>query len=180
MSFHNLSLILERGRPAAKRFLAGSDDIDCTKEARFLGYTTHILQRVEKLDHNPSSGTRKGRRSGLVSSDTDSGAATPGRVRRAEQAVDEVLHLGMLQSLLDTARPSTIVLASGDAAKAEFSDGFLKQVERALLRGWKVEVVAFQATTGYAYRDPEWVSRWSKSFKFIPLDDFADMIHVPS
>ena len=120
---------------------------------------------------------RKGNRSGLTSSDTDSG--TPGRMKRAEQAVDEVLHLGMLQSLLDADKPSTMVLASGDAAKAEFSDGFLKQVERALVKGWNVEVIAFKATTGFAYRDPAWVSRWGDSFRLIPLDSFTEMLHVP-
>ena len=157
--------------------MAGSDDIDCTQEARALGYTTHILQRVDKIELTVASSTRKGNRSGLTSSDTDSG--TPGRTKRAEQAVDEVLHLGMLQSLLDAEKPSTMVLASGDAAKAEFSDGFLKQVERALRKGWNVEVIAFQATTGSAYRDPAWIARWGQSFKLIPLDGFAEMLHLP-
>jgi hypothetical protein len=178
LSFHNFSMILERGRPAAKKFLAGSDDIDCTQEARLLSYTTHILQRVEKPDLSSSPGKRKGNKKGRSSSDSDS-SSPAGRTKRAEQAVDEVLHLGMLQSLLDTEQPSTIVLASGDAAKAEFSDGFLKQVERALLKGWKVEIVAFKANISYSYRDPAWKARWGSSFRIIPLDDFTDLLHIP-
>ena len=44
-SFYNLSLILERGRPIAKRVLAGSDSGDPTREAGLLGYELCILQR---------------------------------------------------------------------------------------------------------------------------------------
>lgn len=175
LSFHNLSFILERGRFTAKKSLAGSDNIDCTQEAASLGYKTNILTKIEK--HGPMSPPKRGAKIAL-SSDSDSNYLG-GRVKRAEQGVDEVLHLDMLQSIVDSPAPSTMVVASGDAAEAEFSDGFYKQVERALRNGWKVEVVAFKANIGRAYRDAQRNSRWGSSFRIIELDDFVELLHTP-
>jgi hypothetical protein len=76
--------------------------------------------------------------------------------------------------LVDTPYPSTIVLASGDAAEAEFSGGFLKCVERALLKGWKVEVMAWGDGLSQEYRSPRFVERWRGQFKVIELDDFCE------
>ena len=92
----------------------------------------------------------------------------------AEQGVDELLQMKLLESLIDTAEPTTIVLASGDAAEAEYSGGFLKNAERALARGWKVEIVAWNHGLSKDYRDREFVKRWDGKFKIIELDDFAE------
>ena len=89
-----------------------------------------------------------------------------------EQGVDEILHLKIAQSLIDTEPPSTIVLASGDAAEAEFSDGFLKMVTRALQKGWRVELAAFRSNLSSAYRKRAWTTRWRSMFTIIELDDY--------
>ena len=90
-----------------------------------------------------------------------------------EQAVDEILHLKILESVVDANEPSTIVLATGDAAEAEYSQGFLKMVERALGKGWKVEVVSFRKNISGSYRKKEFRDRWGSHFKIIELDDFV-------
>ena len=174
LSFQSLSFILERGRATAKKLLAGSDNIDCTQEAAFLGYKTSILAKVEIPELMITS---KHRATIGMSSDSDINNKAAPRMKRAEQAVDEILHLGMLQSIIDAPMPSTMVLASGDTAEAQFSDGFYKQVERALCRGWKVEIVAFRASIGRAYRTPEFTSQWRSSFRVIELDDFVKFLH---
>ncbi|CAG8582316.1 4097_t:CDS:10 [Diversispora eburnea] len=62
-----------------------------------------------------------------------------------EQCVDELLHLKILESLLDYKAPATLVLASGDGKDAEyFQGGFHKCIIKALERGWKVEVISWQ------------------------------------
>lgn len=62
-----------------------------------------------------------------------------------EQAVDELLHLKILQTLLLVEEPSTIVLATGDANRSTFNDqGFLGCVRLAIKRGWCVELWAFR------------------------------------
>ena len=177
LSFHNLSLILERGRSTAKRVLVGSDDIDSTQEARLVGYETNILERVQKFKTFLGRERRPRNNTPGPSSGSDS-YATQGQVKNVEQAVDEILHLKMSQSIIDSERPSTMVLATGDAAEAEYSDGFLRTVERALKKGWKVELVAFRENTSFAYRKPWWTTQWGSSFTIIELDDYAELLLV--
>ncbi|KAG0320732.1 hypothetical protein BGZ97_012940 [Linnemannia gamsii] len=63
---------------------------------------------------------------------------------QGEQGVDELLHLKMLETLLDH-EPATIVLASGDGGDSEFGGGgFYAVIKRALNRGWHVEVVSWE------------------------------------
>jgi hypothetical protein len=145
MSFHNFSLVLERGRPAAKRVLVGSDKIAAIRQARELGYETNILERVHKAKE--MTPRQKKFRSAGATSDYTSGSETPALPapeKWVEQAVDEILHLKILESLIDSEKPSTMVLATGDAAEAEYSGGFMKMVERALHKGWMVELVSFR------------------------------------
>ena len=176
LSFHNLSLILERGRTTAKRVLVGSDDVDSVQEAHRLGYEISILQRVSKASKRMIL-NQKPARSGIAVVCSESDSVTRARSKKkVEQAVDEVLHLKILESILDTPTPSTIVLASGDAAQAEYSEGFLKMLERALLRKWRVELVAFRSNMSGTYRSPEWTSRWGSAFSIIELDSFAELL----
>jgi hypothetical protein len=76
--------------------------------------------------------------------------------------------------LVDTQNPSTVVLASGDAAEAEFSGGFLKCVERALSKGWKVEVIAWGDGLSQEYRSKRFINRWDGRFEVVELDDFCE------
>lgn len=176
LSYQNFSLILERGRPAAKRVLVGSDRIAAISESEQLGYEANILSRVQKIKQLTSR-QLKFRKNPKVtphdgghSSETNDG---PGE-RWVEQGVDEILHLKILESLLDTDEPATIVLATGDAAEAEFSGGFMRMVERALQRGWRVELVSFSQVTSYAYQRKEFRSRWGNQFRIIALDDYVE------
>ncbi|KAE8356884.1 hypothetical protein BDV28DRAFT_126350 [Aspergillus coremiiformis] len=176
LSFQNFSLILERGRPTAKRVLVGSDRFAAIDEGEKLGYETNILDRVHKAKQ-PSRRQLKFRKSPRgAAPDGGSGSETNDtpEERWVEQGVDEILHLKILESLLDTDDPATIVLATGDAAEAEFSGGFMKMVERALRRGWTVELVSFSQVTSYAYRKKEFRSKWGTQFKLIALDGYIE------
>ncbi|KAL4874527.1 hypothetical protein BJY04DRAFT_203794 [Aspergillus karnatakaensis] len=176
LSYQNFSLILERGRPAAKRVLVGSDRIAATSESELLGYEANILNRVQKVKSLTTrqlkfrKNPRQTAQDGGHGSETNDGSEE----RWVEQGVDEILHLKILESLLDTDEPATIVLATGDAAEAEYSGGFMKMVERALRRGWKVELVSFKQTTSYAYQKKEFKSRWKDQFRIIGLDDYVE------
>jgi hypothetical protein len=180
MNFHNFSLVIERGRPAAKRVLVGSDKIAAIQQARNIGYETNILERVHKAKE--ITPRQKRFRSGGTNSGNDytSGSETPAvsaPEKWVEQAVDEILHLKILESLIDAEKPATIVLATGDAAEAEYSGGFMKMVERALQKGWMVELVSFRLNTSSAYKRREFRTRWGQMFKWIQLDDYVeDMI----
>lgn len=88
--------------------------------------------------------------------------------------VDELLHLKMMQSLIDCPEPGTMVLATGDAADAEFSDGFHKNVVRALERGWHVEVIAFEDNTSSAWKNPSFMKKWPYQFRVWYLDALVE------
>lgn len=77
------------------------------------------------------------------------------RPRYREEAVDELLQLKLLQTILDTP-PATIVLATGDGASSQFNpDGFVGCVRRAVDRGWKVELIAWEEGVSRAWKDLE-------------------------
>ncbi|KAI5806379.1 hypothetical protein EDC01DRAFT_626462 [Geopyxis carbonaria] len=163
LSFQGLTFILERGRTSAKKVLVGSSPVTPeVLEARELGYEVSILERVEKQVYKAANFTSSG-------SETGTGQR---RVHKVEQAVDEIIHLKILESLLDY-KPSTIVLASGDGNLGEFSLGFLKVIERCLSRGWTVEIVSFKRTLSGVYREKEFRKRWKGKFRVILLDAFA-------
>ena len=179
MNFHNFSLVLERGRPAAKRVLVGSDHNILIDQAKTLGYETNILERVHKAKELTPRQKKYNSRSAVETSgsETNTGIATRRAEKWVEQAVDEILHLKILESLIDhSEKPSTIVLATGDAAEAEYSGGFLRMVERALEKGWMVELVSFKLNTSSLYRRKEFRSQWGPMFKWVQLDDFAEML----
>lgn len=176
LSFHNFSLILERGRPTAKRALVGSDRFAAIDEAEKIGYETNILDRVQKVKYQTPRQVKYRRPNATSSADTSGSSETnskPGE-RWVEQGVDEILHLKILESLIDTEEPATIVLATGDAAEAEYSGGFMRMVERALQRGWNIELVSFWQITSYAYRKKEFRAKWRARFRLIKLDDYIE------
>lgn len=185
LSFHNLSLILERGRPTAKRVVVGSDNFPAITEAKAIGYETNILDRVHKAKEltprqkrftNSETGTGTG-----SGSETTAATAAAATVQYApekwvEQAVDEILHLKMMESIVDAREASTMVLATGDAAEAEYSGGFLKMVERALGKGWKVELASFKHNMSGAYKRKEFRQKWGDKFRVVELDDFVEVL----
>ncbi|KAL8823056.1 MAG: hypothetical protein Q9191_006219 [Dirinaria sp. TL-2023a] len=174
ISFHNLSLALERGRPTAKRVLVGSDNFPTIQDAKDIGYETNILDRVHKAKELTPRQKRYHNGVGTTSSGSETTAVMYAPEKWVEQAVDEILHLKILESVVDAEEPSTIVLATGDAAEAEYSQGFLKMVERAMTKGWKVELCSFRKNISGAYKKKEFRGRWGRQFKIIELDDFVE------
>ncbi|KAK6345724.1 hypothetical protein TWF718_007632 [Orbilia javanica] len=157
ISFKALSLILERGRPATKKVLVGSTrNNDLKSEAQDLNYEVSILQRVPKEKEKQDS----------AKSSRGYASEPESRKRTGEQAVDEVLIMKILESLVDC-HPATIVLATGDGNITQFSDGFFKAVERALEKGWNVELVAFKRTLSKS-----WKKLICPQFRIILLDGF--------
>ncbi|KAH6677209.1 hypothetical protein B0J14DRAFT_697833 [Halenospora varia] len=183
ISYHSLAFIFERGRPVAHRVIAGShfehlgQRPDYMLEAEKCGYQMNILEPVYKTKSLTPIKKRKGTGHGYATTSgqsSESDARWKPSVTRTEQAVDEILHLKMLESLLETSEPSTIVLASGDGAEAEYSGGFFKYVELALKKGWKVEVVAWMDGLSKEYQSKSFMKKWEGQFYILPLDDFSE------
>jgi hypothetical protein len=167
--FLAFSAILERGRQVSRKFLVGSNPLTHpVPQAEELGYEVSMLERVIRNPQNGNSGN---------SNSSDSPARSPKlRERKKEQAVDEILHLKILECLLDAQRPGTIVLATGDAAPAEFSrdGGFLKCIQRALVRAWHVELICWRKSMSRLWRDRDFRMQYRDTFTVVELDDFVD------
>ncbi|CAK7270377.1 hypothetical protein SEPCBS57363_004073 [Sporothrix epigloea] len=167
------------------------------RQADILGYEMNILSRVTKSIpspllrpvNKPAGGLKQGHKkttsrgnndshlsSDVYSSDDAFGPSSPpppSSFKIGEQGVDEILHLKMCQSLLDYDN-GTIVLATGDAAEAEFSDGFLKHAERALGRGWCVELLSWKMGISNAWRELERKQKGTGLFRIIELDRYSE------
>ena len=199
LSFDALALLIERRRPVAKRVLVGSTPhMPAFDKAKAVGYECNILEKVYKarelterqiyfkdLDRfmnrkrtkvppaNNVAIVNRGSGSGSGSgSETNTPQYAPARM--IEQGVDEILHLKILESVVDTDVPGTIVLATGDAAQAEYSEGFMAMAYRALKKGWTVELVSWSKNISAMYTKREWVQAWGDRFKVVLLDDYAE------
>lgn len=96
------------------------------------------------------------------------------RIGQKEQCVDEVIHLKILESLLDHRNPSTLVLASGDGKDAEyFQGGFYKCVTKALERGWKVRVISWRRQLSQNFLNLEFLRKWKTHYQVVYLDRHA-------
>ena len=105
--------------------------------------------------------------------------APPIQLKWTEQGVDEVLQNRINQTIVDmvsVSEPGTMVVATGDAAKSEFSQGFLKVLEGALRIGWTVELIAWEKGIHSAYR--QWVrdNTWKGRFRVMELDPYAEFL----
>ena len=175
--FESLALILERGRKVAKRELVGSCQDNGSSlapymdDAKVLGYNVSAPQVVKKWKEIQTRGhTQAG--------DDDWTGKPEYKVRwtmkqkNTEQLVDELIHLKMADSMLDADTPGTMVLATGDANVAEYSNGFFAYVERALRKGWKVELVTWKDSMATAYNKLKKTNAWGDQFMIIELDEF--------
>lgn len=187
-SFEGFARVLERGRDVEKRVVVGSllstyarKWPDYMQEGSQLGYEMKILQRVLKAA-SPVKKHRTVRRSNgeaeWTTSDGDSpdeNAIIAGNLKQGEQGVDELLHLYMCQSALDSKqKPGTAVLATGDAAEADYSDGFKANCERLLELGWNVEIVGWSKGISKAWKETEFTQRWGDRVRIIELDPYVE------
>ena len=61
-------------------------------------------------------------------------------------------------------------------AEAEHSDGFLAHVERAMKKGWKIELISWRQQTNGGYRNKKFRAKWGDQFKIIELDDYLEAL----
>ncbi|KAM3504066.1 hypothetical protein MY11210_008488 [Beauveria gryllotalpidicola] len=100
--------------------------------------------------------------------------------RYVEDLVDETLQTRIAEAVMEHFQEQgTIVLATGDAKPAQYSDGFFRYVERALRMGWNVELVAWRGSLSSSWRNTDWTATWNDKFRIIELDSFIyDLLKV--
>ncbi|KPM37455.1 hypothetical protein AK830_g9098 [Neonectria ditissima] len=100
---------------------------------------------------------------------------TSGPTHYVEDMVDETLQIRIGESVMQYFdKPGTLVLATGDARPAKFSDGFFTYAERALKMGWNVEVVSWKASLSGSWTNRAWAEPWGDRFRVIELDVYID------
>ena len=122
----NLALLVEGGRKAQTKILAGSvppGNDELWRYAKQLGYNTDLLRRVASDDG-----------------------------RMLEQGVDELLHLKIANAILDNDPKHRLVLVTGDGKLSSYGTSFPQQAERALKEGWVVEVWSWQSALSNQWR----------------------------
>jgi hypothetical protein len=195
LSFDALALLIERRRSIAKRILVGSTPhLPAFDKAKAVGYECNILEKVykarelterklyfkelDRMRYNRGKAPPANNVATLNGAGNGSGSETNAPQyeppRMIEQGVDEILHLKILESIVDADEPGTIVLATGDAAQAEYSDGFMRMAERALTKGWTVELVSWSKNISALYTKRAWTEVWGSHFRIIYLDDYVE------
>ncbi|GBC01300.1 hypothetical protein RclHR1_04130016 [Rhizophagus clarus] len=149
LDYNALLTILERERNIARKVLVASSPLyQPLEKAVQAGYDVSVLKRVSDYQ-------------------------SPFEMEK-EQCVDELLHLKILESLLDYHAPATLVLASGDGKDAEyFEGGFHKCVIKALERGWKVEIISWKRQLSQNFLNKKFLSKWEGQYHVVFLDWFA-------
>jgi hypothetical protein len=156
LAFDSLALLLERRRPVAKRVVAGGSQFaNYAWMAKSAGYRTHVLRPVLKpLEKREQVRIAQKQVSQAESGEVDQSwkpedeKNTPILIDNVywqwqEQCVDEILHLEIATSMLES-DPGTMVIATGDGARAGHSKGFAHYAEMALRKGWKIELFSFK------------------------------------
>ncbi|KAI3319045.1 hypothetical protein HD806DRAFT_301196 [Xylariaceae sp. AK1471] len=198
-NFKVLTSIMQRNRESTKKILAGSVATAVSGpaqwpryfvEAQAQGYKMNILNRVQKLSpvkvgrryKTSPQGSRVVCAADMPTSgdeSTEDQARVSYETRNGEQGVDEILHLNMMDSVVDCiSEPGSMILATGDAAQAEFSDGFLLYATRALEKGWNLELVTWKKTISSAWMNPAFRNQYGQRFRIIYLDDFLDELNA--
>jgi hypothetical protein len=176
LNFQKFHHILERGRNAAKKELAGSVNAGdtrksaCMTEAKRQGYNLHIEERVLKKVTKPKTAASSGY---YTTSDEEI-------YKMGEMNVDGKLHTLMLHSVCDS-EPGFMVLATGDAAFNGTMEGFRHEAERALKKGWIVELASWDCSMSSLWTEESWTKQWGDRFRIIMLDDYLnDIIDAPT
>ncbi|EMT66891.1 hypothetical protein FOC4_g10003427 [Fusarium odoratissimum] len=134
-----------------------------------------FVQELKDLGYRVDLRSRRPEQSGA----DDHNTFEAGGFRYVEDMVDETLQIRISESVMQYfEEPGTLVIATGDARPAKYSDGFLTQAQRALKMGWSVEVVSWKASLSSTWttllRDQSIGSR----FRIIELDQFLDELWI--
>ncbi|PHH79966.1 hypothetical protein CDD80_3251 [Ophiocordyceps camponoti-rufipedis] len=143
------------------------------QELRECGY--HVDLRERKRITTPSYKLRKSRSAAADSSSSEGRCVEASTVRYVEDLVDETLQTRMAESVMKHfQQQGTLVLATGDAQPAKYSDGFLAYAERSLKMGWDVEVVSWKKSLSSHWIKADWMASWGDRFRVIELDGFLE------
>ncbi|EXM21204.1 hypothetical protein V3481_003152 [Fusarium oxysporum f. sp. vasinfectum] len=134
-----------------------------------------FVQELKDLGYRVDLRSRRPEQSGA----DDHNTFEAGGFRYVEDMVDETLQIRISESVMQYfEEPGTLVIATGDARPAKYSDGFLTQAQRALKMGWSVEVVSWKASLSSTWTTLLRGQSIGSRFRIIELDQFLDELWI--
>jgi hypothetical protein len=134
-----------------------------------------FIQELKDLGYRVDLRSRRAEQSGSG----DNTTFEAGGFRYVEDMVDETLQIRIGESVMQYFEmPGTLVIATGDARPAKYSDGFLAYAQRALKMGWSVEVVSWKASLSSAWNALLKDKSIGSRFRIIELDQFVDELWI--
>ncbi|KAL4729656.1 hypothetical protein ACLX1H_004077 [Fusarium chlamydosporum] len=134
-----------------------------------------FIQELKDLGYRVDLRSRRAEQSGS----NDHTTYEAGGFRYVEDMVDETLQIRIGESVMQYFEmPGTLVIATGDARPAKYSDGFLAYAQRALKMGWSVEVVSWKASLSSAWNALLKDKNIGSRFRIIELDQFVDELWI--
>ncbi|KAL6923840.1 hypothetical protein ACHAPO_011354 [Fusarium lateritium] len=134
-----------------------------------------FIQELKDLGYRVDLRSRRAEQSGS----NDHTTFETGGFRYVEDMVDETLQIRIGESVMQYFEmPGTLVIATGDARPAKYSDGFLAYTQRALKMGWSVEVVSWKASLSSAWNALLKDNTIGSRFRIIELDQFVDELWI--
>ncbi|CEI40109.1 hypothetical protein FVEN_g2358 [Fusarium venenatum] len=134
-----------------------------------------FIQELKDLGYRVDLRSRRAEQSGS----NDHTTFETGGFRYVEDMVDETLQIRIGESVMQYFEmPGTLVIATGDARPAKYSDGFLAYAQRALKMGWSVEVVSWKASLSSAWNALLKDNTIGSRFRIIELDQFVDELWI--
>ncbi|KAF9773477.1 hypothetical protein IL306_008685 [Fusarium sp. DS 682] len=134
-----------------------------------------FVQELKDLGYRVDLRSRRPEQSGS----DDHNTFEAGGFRYVEDMVDETLQIRISESVMQYfEEPGTLVIATGDARPAKYSDGFLTQAQRALRMGWSVEVVSWKTSLSSAWNALLKEQSFDSRFRIIELDQFLDELWI--
>jgi len=94
-----------------------------------------------------------------------------GAIGGGEVAVDQAIQFSMANRIIDAEEPGTMVLLTGDGSGFQDGKGFIAQLQRAVKKGWQIEVVSWDGGC----------NRYLRQFaeqhgRYVSLEPFYDRI----
>ncbi|KAJ6788916.1 hypothetical protein PWT90_00127 [Aphanocladium album] len=177
LNLQSLTEVLVRGR-STQGLHVGCSILPGRKEPRYVQDLRNLDYQVDVRERKRIDSTMPNTPQGKLSA----GAASKFVSRYVEDLVDETLQTRIAEAVMEYFQEQgTIVLATGDAKPAQYSDGFFRYVERALRMGWNVEIVAWHSSLSSSWKDTDWTGTWGERFRVIELDSFLyDLLEVHS
>lgn len=164
-NLEDLTAIITRGR-TVRTLRAGCSILPGRSKPAFISELRRLKYQVDIRERKPTHEPKNSR--------SFQEASSPKTTRYVEDMVDETLQNRIAEAFMEEPeKKGTLVIVTGDAQPAKYSDGFYKYATRALKWGWHIEVVCWRISCSSLWRDLAADESLRHRFRLIELDPYV-------